>query len=547
MFPPIRLGQVLLFSSIFLASALAAAQPDDNAEIPAALLKFLKGSKEDYVSKTLRPIRQYGENRDQISKKGVEQAEAARDAQMRAQFLAQEFGKDFDGDGRISTREMRTALERSLRHLKQSGNPEQYEKRLAKSLERSMKADKNSDSYVSFDELMQQAKRKVNSKRGRLKHINNLHDLLAVDPNKDGVLTITELRPLLDKTFATFDTNGNGWIDADEQLALRDVRNQQRRKSKPRVSPRQIAACELPPASKEAVVVVLGSYEGHALSSVAIAGRDTVTHTGTVTVEPGKTPIYLIASSYSHMVWDIKGATQRVERMVAFPRSAHGGAGVVGLPAGKVTFLEPGSCFKYFSDPRSGKARIAKATVGGALGRDVDAVLGAYSVSNMHVPSGRQEQKRKSGGTEVVMPGGKRYVITRDGVQDLGKTRLRGPQPPPGVDSRTWGELYRFSPGGVVTFDTKAIVSASPAEDYDVLPQQAGLVQLMQEGALRRLNDGFYLIEKPIARYPAGLNGAHSVKFMLGKGVPQPDGKPGHSCVVSEETGVPLHRRGRRC
>ena len=42
---------------------------------------------------------------------------------------------------------------------------------------------------------------------------------------------------------------------------------------------------------------------------------------------------------------------------------------------------------------------------------------------------------------------------------------------------------------------------------------------------------------------PAGLNGAHSVRFILAKGVPMPDGRPGHSTVISEETGQPVTPR----
>lgn len=39
---------------------------------------------------------------------------------------------------------------------------------------------------------------------------------------------------------------------------------------------------------------------------------------------------------------------------------------------------------------------------------------------------------------------------------------------------------------------------------------------------------------------PAEMFGAHSVKFLLLRGMPESDGNPGHSCVISEETGAPL-------
>ncbi len=47
-------------------------------------------------------------------------------------------------------------------------------------------------------------------------------------------------------------------------------------------------------------------------------------------------------------------------------------------------------------------------------------------------------------------------------------------------------------------------------------------------------------------RFPAGLSGGHSVAFILGKGVPMPEGSPGHSRVVSEETGQIIAGPGLR-
>jgi hypothetical protein len=93
-----------------------------------------------------------------------------------------------------------------------------------------------------------------------------------------------------------------------------------------------------------------------------------------------------------------------------------------------------------------------------------------------------------------------------------------------------------------VQIDPRDAVSSQPAEAYEVLPQQAGLLQLVNSGALSVNRSGDFLIHKKI-RFPGGLHGAHSVKFLLLKGVPVPDGDPGHSDVMSEETGRSLTRR----
>ena len=106
-------------------------------------------------------------------------------------------------------------------------------------------------------------------------------------------------------------------------------------------------------------------------------------------------------------------------------------------------------------------------------------------------------------------------------------------------------ELGRFSPGGVMEVDPSTVVASGPVERYIVLPEEAGLRQILNDGVLTKNRAGEYLIHKA-TRFPAGLAGAHSVTFLLLKGVPMPEGNPRHSTVVSEETGEvlvgPFHR-----
>jgi len=69
---------------------------------------------------------------------------------------------------------------------------------------------------------------------------------------------------------------------------------------------------------------------------------------------------------------------------------------------------------------------------------------------------------------------------------------------------------------------------------YEVLPDQAGLVQLMLDGTLTLDDKGRFLIHKPM-QFPTGLAGAHSEKFVLLKDVQMPTGNVGHSEVISED------------
>jgi hypothetical protein len=107
-------------------------------------------------------------------------------------------------------------------------------------------------------------------------------------------------------------------------------------------------------------------------------------------------------------------------------------------------------------------------------------------------------------------------------------------------------EVARFYPGGVVEIDPASVVASRPVERYVVLPNQPGLLQLVQSGALERNNRGDFLIKRQI-RFPAELHGAHSARFLLLRGVPMPEGSPGHSCVILEETGYPWDKGRTTC
>jgi hypothetical protein len=72
-----------------------------------------------------------------------------------------------------------------------------------------------------------------------------------------------------------------------------------------------------------------------------------------------------------------------------------------------------------------------------------------------------------------------------------------------------------------------------------VLPAEFGLAQQVGNGTLIRTGDRQFTIVRPLARFPAGQNGAHSVSYVVAKGVPMPGGSPGHSCVREEATDKP--------
>ena len=112
--------------------------------------------------------------------------------------------------------------------------------------------------------------------------------------------------------------------------------------------------------------------------------------------------------------------------------------------------------------------------------------------------------------------------------------------------SAATGDLERnflyLTPGGLIEIDAKSVVASTTAEPYAIRPQEAGLVQLMQSGALTQNQRGEFLIHRQI-RFPVALDGRHAAKFLLMRGVPMPEGDPGGSLIVSEETGEAIRKQ----
>ena len=278
------------------------------------------------------------------------------------------------------------------------------------------------------------------------------------------------------------------------------------------------ASCELPAADPGDQVVLFGAYEGDTVSTATVTGQDGTTGTARVVIEPGAEPLYVVLSAYDSTIWRFEGATARVRQVVLVGVRSHG---VVGITADRVAdltsavdSLPDARCFAFFFDVQSPEGVAARAAVEAALGAPVGVFAASYEVGAVSLPSARVEPS--------------------PAAEDV----------PPGFDPEVWGLATWFSPGGVVAIDSEAVVPSGLAETYVVLPQRFGLAALVADGALqyRGMTTYFpeFYIAEPIPRFPAGLHGAHSVRFVLGRGVPMPSGDPGHSCVVSEETGEPL-------
>jgi len=386
-----------------------------------------------------------------------------------------------------------------------------------------MAADTDRDGIITAAEILDFANKKAKLKGGN--SADQLSTLLALDPNDDGVLTAGELEDLALATYARFDLNRNNMMDGDEITAVRAAKNAANIRAKATPTASEIMNCNLPPAADNAEIFVLSAAQGDSVSPVSVNGPDGVTSAATLIIEPGMAPIYVVASAGAGVVWRVEGAVSRIDHMVILPHNTKNGpgAGVVGLPVDEVTFMPPGTCFRFFDRPKGGRGRRAVAIVQTALDHPVTAVIGARKLLYTALPS-----------TKVID-----RATTRDWI---GTHKPHAIKPPGGIEYRFWSKLIRDFPGGIAQFDVRDVIAPQPVVAYEVLPSSAGLVDLMKQGAIRQLDDSYLIIEKPIVRYPAGLAGI-GMKIMLGKGIPGPAGGSRNLCVISEETGRPLHPR----
>lgn len=395
--------------------------------------------------------------------------------------------------------------------------------------------DRNGDGIFSADEIRRFADLFVDMDTA----INNnaVFSLMAFDSNRDGVLTRSEL----DIELASFNlAPAKSGLDSEQAKPV--IANNrpkpdisERRKVQQRLRDEECEADLAIPVNAE--IVLLSGYEGTALATATVTDQTRDTEVTQVIIEAGDRPLFIIAGTYTDMIWSLEGATDRVSGFVARKarHSAGPGAGVMGLPAQKVGFI-PSACMRYFKTEKSQGGILAKSLFERIYDRPVETVVASYKLDSVMLPSGvmRGADRRMARLKAEKKNGAMRTQVTKDLSLSARDNYV--------VHQKTM--LYRFFDDGIAYVDPDAVVSPSPLSEYEIYPDHAGIAQLIESGHLEQLERETYYIKKTFAYFPAGLGGAHSVKFILGKGVERPGGSPGHSALIEEATG---RCTGARC
>ncbi|TPN85726.1 hypothetical protein FJ987_14925 [Mesorhizobium sp. CU2] len=496
-------GVVLGLATVCLSSVASAAPPEEL--YPPAVARSIREGQtlEAFLQSVMSPFRIGADRQGTLTREMVDRVAKQGDAGNKVAILAQFIKLDLNQDGMISKAEIE-----ELR-AQPDGN-------VAVLLSKAMlSTDTDGDGNVSLLEAYRHAQPSQQSGRR-----GNLADYLALGDGSK--VTASQV---LDKAMAVFqqiDSDRNTVLSRDEIAKVGSRLPPELGRTVVSNAQSQISSCEVPRPSANAETVLLGTYEGDAMADVHVNNPDDETTTSSIVVQPGRTPLYIVVTSYEAQIWDVSGAVERVEKLIVAAPVGGVRSGVVGLSKDRVALATNGGpgCMTYFYKSGTGETANARRAFLGMVGSDADHVSGIYSLSRVSVPD-----------------------MTFEDLAPTSESR----KVPEQFDASSWRSGLRFTPRGLVRFDPASVVSSVPAKRYEVLPQEFGLSQLVHSGHMEQRGSGTFRIVRSIPQFPAGLAGAHSVQFSLAKGVPMPAGDPGHSCVVSEEKDEAVGPSARAC
>jgi hypothetical protein len=513
----VLLGAITL---VQMAAGVSKAGDTENTKILDAYKNFARsnGDKAQSLTALAKLFSSLDVNGNGVSLAELSQAEKIWDAASRASNAQRALAYDLDGDFVVTRQEIEAVLDFRRR---QPGSPIRFHpaevKREIKAfVERALAGDANKNGSLEGMEFLS-ARARPGSGKFRLfvSPYELIHALLDADPNSDGLLTEAESHVLL--------------------AAIADP-NSSAEKAQIASAPPVDENCQPVKVPEGSELVLVGAYEGSQVSTIAMAGQDEETSSASIIIEQGERPVTIVLSSFDAMVWKFSGNVARVAKVVAVsnqesPRDGKSAVGIVGIPGEKVEFFTRANCLQGAYEHGSG----ARAQLSTLTGREPDKYFGEYEIGVLYLPSGQNTKQEASEKSVLETLDGWAKKQSNNQLADFDKSNAAADQ---SALRAMAANVIRFNDSGIADFELNDVVSAAKAENYRVLPQESGLLQLVKAGVLTadevETADGLFKVVAPM-RYPAGLAGAHSVNFVIKKGVELPSGDPAHSCVQSED------------
>ena len=244
-----------------------------------------------------------------ISQADYDMAARIQWAQQRSYQIAAILAYDLDGDGQVTRAELQQAFGRQARApIQQSGvalvpTGEQMKAVLDKLVETALEADANKDGIITFQEMLAHVDGKFKTQMAN-RHQEQVVPL-ALDRNGDGVVSLAEYTAALDIVLKEVDSDGDGQISAAEvqayqqtlQLIQRAVQERAEQERQRAQIAAKVKTCGLPAVPAGAFVAVVSTFEGAAISNVAIGDDAQEIRAAQIDIQEGQQPIYVVATS----------------------------------------------------------------------------------------------------------------------------------------------------------------------------------------------------------------------------------------------------------
>ena len=417
-------------------------------------------------------------------------------ATQRAAQMSRYLRYDLDGDGTLSAAEL----------LKSDGVDNIRDRAVLLRLR--YESDADGDGRLSHAELLAAAEAAVSRLRDR--GPGDLH-LLSFDMNGDGAVTASEIIAAVD-ALSRKPLPGASPQAADRPQAqpgtAQDAEERRLARLSERVEAKRLTIrdaglpelCAYPAKSGTAEVHWIEATRGQALSTVAVDGTLEQTTVAELHIASGDTPFYLVLGGRESMIWKLSGDADRVERVVTRP-----GHGIVGVTADKVHFAKSGVCAPGPSDLGKSLAQeVLKSALFVAFGGAEIKGYASERIGSVVFPGMRDviDAARLDRVKEPIYRNGEVYELVDGGLRRMA---------PEAAARRALEHRFESSfPRGVVEIDPADVVAAGPVERYDLLPAEAGLLQMMDRGALRGEGLDRLIITRAVPAMPAGLKMANN-------------------------------------